>query len=274
MDLGLAGKNAIVCAGSKGLGRAVAFALAREGVNLVMNARSQDLLAATAKEIRGETGVEIVPVAADIATEAGREAVLAACPNPDILINNAGGPPPGDFQTFMTEWQKLNSSVEALAALGAELRLRCRSLEGDPQVRSLLQDVTHQIDPELFDNFSPDQQRTALALIQTSFRQAIDLLENPERAPGWNYEDPVILDSQGQVSRLIVRSIETMAAQRPEFGATLKETGTFLDIGTGVGWLAIEAARTWPTLRVVGIGSWQPALDLAQQNLAKSELSE
>ena len=105
MDLGLAGKKAIVCAASRGLGRAVAFALAREGVNLVINARSQDLLAATAKEIRGETGVEILPVAADIATEAGREAVLAACPNPDILINNAGGPPPGDFrQVTREEW--------------------------------------------------------------------------------------------------------------------------------------------------------------------------
>jgi 3-oxoacyl-[acyl-carrier protein] reductase len=101
MDLGLSGKKGIVCAASKGLGRAVAYALAREGVNLVINARSEGLLTATAKEIRGETGVEVVPVAADITTEAGREAVLAACSNPDILINNAGGPPPGDFRRVM-----------------------------------------------------------------------------------------------------------------------------------------------------------------------------
>jgi 3-oxoacyl-[acyl-carrier protein] reductase len=103
MDLGLSGKKGIVCAASKGLGRAVAFALAREGVNLVINARSQDLLRAVAEEIRTETGVEVIPIAADITTEVGREAVLAACPNPGILINNAGGPPPGDFRQVTRE---------------------------------------------------------------------------------------------------------------------------------------------------------------------------
>jgi 3-oxoacyl-[acyl-carrier protein] reductase len=98
MDLGITGKKAIVCAASKGLGRAVALALAREGVDLVINARSQDALKAAAEQIRGETGVDVIPIASDITTEEGREVVLAACPNPDILINNAGGPPPGDFR--------------------------------------------------------------------------------------------------------------------------------------------------------------------------------
>ena len=103
MDLGLSGKKAIVCAASKGLGRAVAVALAREGVDLVINARSQDALKATAEHIGAETGVQVIPLAADITTEEGREAVLAACPNPDILINNAGGPPPGDFRQVTRE---------------------------------------------------------------------------------------------------------------------------------------------------------------------------
>jgi len=98
MDLGLSAKKGIVCAASKGLGRAVAVALAREGVDLVINARSQDTLQAAAESIRAETGVEVIPIAADITTEAGRAAVVAACPEPDILINNAGGPPPGDFR--------------------------------------------------------------------------------------------------------------------------------------------------------------------------------
>jgi len=105
MDLGLSGKKAIVCAASKGLGRAVALALAREGVDLVINARSQDALKATAGQISGKTGVNVIPIAADITTEEGRQAVLAACPNPDILINNAGGPPPGDFrQVTRQDW--------------------------------------------------------------------------------------------------------------------------------------------------------------------------
>lgn len=169
----------------------------------------------------------------------------------------------------MTELQTLNSSVETLAALGAELRLRCEGLNGDPRVRSLLQAIVEKIDPGLFDGLNPNQEHAALALIH-SFRQAIDLLENPARPPGWIYEDPIILESQAQLSRLIVRSIERVAAQLPDLGLTLCQPGVFLDIGTGVGWLAIEAARAWPALRVVGIDFWEPALNLARKNLTQS----
>src|SRR5262249_16174269 len=171
------------------------------------------------------------------------------------------------FETLITKWQTLNTSVEALAALGAELRLRREELNGDSRVRSLLQDVVRRIDPELLDGVEANEERAAFALIQTSFRQAIDLIENPARAPVWNYTDPIILESQGQVSRLIVRSIDTLAAQRLDLGEALHRPGAFLDVGTGVGWLAIEAARTWPALGVVGIDSWEPALALARKNL-------
>jgi 3-oxoacyl-[acyl-carrier protein] reductase len=85
MDLGIKGKKAIVCAASKGLGRACAMSLAREGADLVINAR---------------TGVKVTAVACDITTEDGRKAVLKAMPEPDILVNNAGGPPPGDFRDW------------------------------------------------------------------------------------------------------------------------------------------------------------------------------
>ena len=100
MDLGIKGKTAIVCASSKGLGRACAFSLAREGVDLIITARGREALEETAREIRDATGVKVTAVASDIATEAGRVAVLAACPDPDILVNNAGGPPPGDFRNW------------------------------------------------------------------------------------------------------------------------------------------------------------------------------
>ena len=100
MDTGLKGKRAIVCAASKGLGRACAMALAQEGVDVVITARTAGPLEATAEEIRSATGVTVTAVVGDIATEAGREAALAACPNPDILVNNAGGPPPGDFRDW------------------------------------------------------------------------------------------------------------------------------------------------------------------------------
>lgn len=98
MNLNLNGRIAIVCGASKGLGRACALALAEEGVNLVINARNAEALEETTDAIRTQTGVTVQAVAADITTEAGRAQVLAACPAPDILVTNAGGPPPGDFR--------------------------------------------------------------------------------------------------------------------------------------------------------------------------------
>src|SRR5499426_3964490 len=119
MDLGIKGKNAIVCAASKGLGKGCAMSLAREGVNITMNARTKDALEAAAKEIRDATGARVTTVAGDITTDAVRAAILAACPAPDILVNNAGGPPPGDFRKFEREdWIKaLDSNMLAPIAL-------------------------------------------------------------------------------------------------------------------------------------------------------------
>jgi 3-oxoacyl-[acyl-carrier protein] reductase len=103
MDTGLTGKRALVCAASKGLGRACALALAHEGVDLVIVARTPEPLDRTADAIRSETGVAVTAVAADITTPEGRAAALEACPQPDILVNNAGGPPPGDFRDWERE---------------------------------------------------------------------------------------------------------------------------------------------------------------------------
>ncbi|MCY4317970.1 MAG: SDR family oxidoreductase [Alphaproteobacteria bacterium] len=113
MDLGIAGKRAIVGAASKGLGKGCAMALAEEGVHLTINARTAAELEATAAEIRAATGVEVAAVAGDITRAETRQAILAACPEPDILVTNAGGPPPGNFRTDTRErW---------LAALEAQL---------------------------------------------------------------------------------------------------------------------------------------------------------
>ena len=107
MDLGIAGKTAIVCGGSAGLGRGAATALARDGVIVHLAARDEARLNAAARDIAAETSGKIVPIVADVTTEEGRTAVLASCPAPDILINNAGGPPPGDFRTWgRDEWIK------------------------------------------------------------------------------------------------------------------------------------------------------------------------
>ncbi len=103
MDLGIKGKQAIVCAASKGLGRGCAEALAEAGVDLVINARSEGVLREAAREIAEKYGVKVTPVAADITTEEGRAKVLAAMPAPDILVNNAGGPPPGMWHDWERE---------------------------------------------------------------------------------------------------------------------------------------------------------------------------
>ena len=111
MDLGIAGKSALVCAASKGLGKGCAISLAREGCEVTIVARTAEPLEATADEIRRIAGARVTAVIADITTDDGRARSLEACPEPDILVNNAGGPPPGGFRDWgRAEWL---SAVEA-----------------------------------------------------------------------------------------------------------------------------------------------------------------
>jgi 3-oxoacyl-[acyl-carrier protein] reductase len=105
MDLGLRGRQALLSGASRGLGHACAFALAREGVDVTIVARKREALEKAGAEIAAATGVKVSTVAADITTGAGRAAALAACPEPDILLNNADGPSPGDFRDWSRdEW--------------------------------------------------------------------------------------------------------------------------------------------------------------------------
>ena len=107
MHLGIRGKKALVCASSKGLGKACAEFLAADGVDVVLVARGAEALEKTASDIRAKHQVNVTAVATDITTPSGRDAALKACPNPDILINNAGGPPPGDFRNWTRDdWIK------------------------------------------------------------------------------------------------------------------------------------------------------------------------
>ena len=108
LDLQIRGLQGDGLRGEQGLlGRACAMSLGRAGVELTITARTAETLEQTAGEIRKETGAKVTAVAGDIASEAGRAAALAACPNPDILVNNCGGPPHGDFRDWSVEdWQK------------------------------------------------------------------------------------------------------------------------------------------------------------------------
>jgi 3-oxoacyl-[acyl-carrier protein] reductase len=100
MDLGIRNRQALLCGASRGLGRACALAVAKEGVHVTIVARTRDVLERTAADIRDATGVRVTAVAADITTAEGRAAALVACPEPDILLNNADGPVPGDFRKW------------------------------------------------------------------------------------------------------------------------------------------------------------------------------
>ncbi|WNJ92520.1 SDR family oxidoreductase [Bosea sp. 685] len=103
MDLGISGRTAIVCASSKGLGRGCAQALAEAGCIVVVNGRDATTLEATASQIRASTGATVIAVVADVSTRAGQDALLTAAPEPDILINNNGGPPPKPFRDVSRE---------------------------------------------------------------------------------------------------------------------------------------------------------------------------
>lgn len=131
MDLGIKGRTAIVCASSRGLGRGCAIALAENGCNLVVNGRDAAVLAATAAEIRNRFGVAVTEVAGDVSVRAVQDELFAACPEPDILVNNNGGPPRRDFreldrqrildgvtQNMVTPIELIQRSIDGMAARG------------------------------------------------------------------------------------------------------------------------------------------------------------
>ena len=119
MDLGIAGRKAIVCASSRGLGKACARALAEAGCEVVINGRDGKVLQAAAAELTQLTGAKIIAVAADVATPEGQQALLAACPQPDILVNNNAGPPVRDFRELTR--QQMIDGVTANMLIAIEL---------------------------------------------------------------------------------------------------------------------------------------------------------
>lgn len=117
MDLGIAGRTAIVCASSRGLGRACAYSLSQAGCDVIINGRDAKTLNAAADEIRARTGGKVTPVVADVGTPAGQAALFAVVPEPDILINNNAGPPARDFRELTREQMLAGLSANMLVAI-------------------------------------------------------------------------------------------------------------------------------------------------------------
>lgn len=178
------------------------------------------------------------------------------------------------FDALMNLCDDLAQSVDSLAAIGAALRVRSEGLMPEPSIGQLLNDIVEQAQPGLLAGVDAAELTIAQSFISTRFRQSLDLLDNPARPAGWHYDDPAVLDSQGKASRTVVRKIETFAKRRPSLAAALQQPGTFLDIGTGAGWIAIEAALRWPGIRVTGIDKWEPSLALARKNVAESKVAD
>jgi precorrin-6B methylase 2 len=172
------------------------------------------------------------------------------------------------FQALQAELRRMGDVARGLAAIGAVLRLRQGKIDADPDVEARLADVIAALLPEGLDGLDRAQISAALALVNFPLEEARDLFENPDRPPGWVVRDPAMLQAQGQASRNVVNRIVALAAERPALAAAL--TGRLLDVGTGVGAIALEAAARCPSLAVVGLDIWEPALALASVNVAAS----
>lgn len=171
------------------------------------------------------------------------------------------------FDEVVAVVSRFAATTDSLAAIGARLGLGEPGPGADPLVDSALDAVLAAAGVPDLGGLAPQQQAMLRAGIRSLFRQAADLLEDPARPPGWRYNDPVVLDGQGRASMMIP---SLLAGAAPELAAV----NSFLDVGTGVGWLAIAAAKVWPGCTVVGIDPWEPALERARTNVADAGLED
>ncbi|MEP6661153.1 MAG: class I SAM-dependent methyltransferase [Acidimicrobiales bacterium] len=167
-----------------------------------------------------------------------------------------------DVMGIVMQW---SVATDALAALGAELALQQPGANGSPEIVAALKAVSTAAGLTGLDEIPPPQQAVALALIRMNLHQATDLVDHPDRAPGWSVTDPAILDGWGRGSAMVPALI---ASSHPH----LADVTSFLDVGTGVGLLAVAAASVWPKATVVGIDPWETSLERARANVAAAGL--
>jgi predicted O-methyltransferase YrrM len=170
------------------------------------------------------------------------------------------------FEETMATVSQWLVSVEALAALGAEVMLSQSGEQAPPEIVTALRAVSTAAGIGGVDELAPQQRMMIASLVRLYINQAADLLDHPSREVGWTFTDPVILDGWGRGSAMV----PMMIAANPQ----LREVGTFLDVGTGVGLLAVAAAGVWPTATIVGIDKWEPSLERARANIAHAGLEE
>jgi hypothetical protein len=178
------------------------------------------------------------------------------------------------FDEAMATLMRLNAAAEALAALGACLRADVEGIELNPEVAAALEPVVHELGIDLGE-LSPDERGTLLRSVRGFHRQATDLLEDPGRAPGWAFDDPDVLQAVGQSSIAIAGLIARAAPQLDGFEQALGGEGAVIcDVGAGVAALSIALCQTFPQVHVIGLEPWEPALRIAEQQVAQAGLSD
>lgn len=160
---------------------------------------------------------------------------------------------------------RLATATDALGAVGARAILALEGKNVDPRLIQALDDVAAAAGVTGLDTLTPDELGAIAGMARLFTRETYIQVTDPERAPEWNYTDPMVLESIGRGSAIMPRLI---GASVPEAG----DVTTFLDVGVGVGWLAIAAAQQWPAARVVGIDVWGPSLERARAHVAESGL--
>jgi SAM-dependent methyltransferase len=166
------------------------------------------------------------------------------------------------MQEVMAAMSRLQVATETYAALGARLSISPTD-DVAPEIVSALDDVLAAAGIDI-NTLEPQQRMMIAGLVRTMFAQSGDLLARPARAPGWSYTDSALLEGIGRASMMM----PTLLATAPE----LANVSSLLDIGTGVGLLAVAATQTWPECAVVGIDVWEPSLDLARNNVKGANL--
>jgi hypothetical protein len=167
------------------------------------------------------------------------------------------------------EWTQHDIAVPARRSHPAgQQRLHQAKQQADPAIQARLLAVVEAMLPGALDGLNPQQVSEALAYVTFQIGEATELFHNAGRPPGWVLQDPAVFQGLGQASYQNIRSIMALATNRPRLATSL--SGCFLDVGTGVGAIALEAAEKCPSLQVVGIDILEPSLALARNNITAS----
>jgi precorrin-6B methylase 2 len=175
------------------------------------------------------------------------------------------------FETVEAQVGQLSLAVRKLSMIGAALKIH-KNQNVDSRIRNLIIDSFKSALGKDVESLDKREASTLVTMIDMSFAEARELFQDPARPPKWQVVDPELLQTQGQSSRFAFQRILALSADRPLLQKTFQ--GRFLDVGTGVAGIALEAAKCCPSLLVDGIDVWEPSLALARKNVEESPYAE